>query len=190
MSKQNCLKKHYLEKFLYGCRNNHISIPISSHQESPMSQINIRHDNHEFTNHHKALSLLINENPDSSSHNKAQKTRDKYGCESNESDSKIDPANIVDSIIEKEQPCVDDKDDLEQDLSLLFNYVKETSRDPTQLNTNDGVERFQQSITSKQEYPSNYIIPGSGSSSYNNYGRIRFDNDQEFSEGLITSRKV
>ncbi|CAI2165381.1 4086_t:CDS:10 [Funneliformis geosporum] len=199
---KSCLKEHYFEQFLYGGGNDHISIPISSLQEP---QIKSRHDNHEFTNYRKALSLLIHESHDFSSHNKSQIMEnvagnyDWIGNGSNESDSGIGPS-IIDSIIEKEvnkrlqqsvsenfnsldnlpnlKSFVDDEYGITEqlDLSLLLNYDKETT-------ANEGAGMLQQLITTKQDQPLGCVTR-----SYNNYNHNgnRFG---EFSEGLATSGK-
>ena len=102
-------------------------------------------------------------------------------------------------------------------MSLLLNYAKETaacksnlstrSLDSQKVNEVELVKIPQQSITLKQETPSNNNIIGSGFnnpdsrknhrssiSSYNNNcghnERITFDNDQEFSERLTIIGKV
>ncbi|CAG8537344.1 2469_t:CDS:10 [Funneliformis caledonium] len=192
MNKQSCLKEHYFEKFLYGSGNDHISMPISSHQEP---QIN----SHEFTNYRKALSLLINENPDFSSLNKTQlmenvpENYDWIGNGSNEIDSGIDPS-IIDSIIEKEvnkrlqqsQSFDDDEYDITEqpDLSLLFNYAKETAASlSAPINANKRAEILQQLIKSKPDQSSGCLT-----TSYNKYNH-NGNGFEEFSEGLVTSGK-
>ena len=113
MNQQSRLKKHYFEKFLYSGENHHVDIaniaPISTHQQ-PITQTNVRHDL-EIINYRKALSLLINKNPDYLSHNETQplmeKVCDKYdwirdrNINGNKEDDNNSPTN-VNSIIEKE----------------------------------------------------------------------------------------
>lgn len=101
MNQQDYLKKHYIEKFLYTGGNHHIVAPMSKY-EAPTFH------NHEVTNYRKALSLLINKNPDYPSHIETQQLMeevwDKYdwiGSECKESDNNISSSNI-NALIEKE----------------------------------------------------------------------------------------
>ncbi|GBB88176.1 hypothetical protein RclHR1_01470024 [Rhizophagus clarus] len=102
MNQQDYLKEHYIERFLYTGGNHRIIAPMPKYQETPTF-----HD-HGVTNYRKALSLLINKNPDYSSHIETQQLMeevwDKYdwiSCESKESDDNISSSNI-NALIEKE----------------------------------------------------------------------------------------
>ncbi|CAB4477246.1 unnamed protein product [Rhizophagus irregularis] len=102
MNQQDYLKKHYIEKFLYTGGNHHIVAPMSKYHEAPTLH------NHKVTNYRKALSLLINKNPDYPSHIETQQLMEevwnKYdwiGSESKESDNNITSPNI-NALIEKE----------------------------------------------------------------------------------------